>query len=199
MAPRTSRRHRRIRHCGQADDTDGSERNCTRLREADNFADKQTTQTAARGISTRLQVATVERSQRQGQRTQFVRLGRRTSTNERTNDRKTIALRKVKLAVYLYHVPTRRTRIPEDHNFAVEGRVSPAGPVGRFAKTSRHSPGSKLQYYSDVARTAVLPKRRLSCGRHGGRNTVVPSLHHDVNDGLNDGTNQLWALQGGSS
>jgi hypothetical protein len=24
-------------------------------------------------------------------------------------------------------------------------------------------------------------------------------FHHDVNDGLNDGTNQLWALQGGSS
>ena len=24
-------------------------------------------------------------------------------------------------------------------------------------------------------------------------------FHHDVDDGLNDGTNQLWALQGGSS
>ena len=98
MAPRTSRqhrriRHRRIRHRGQADDTDGSERNCTRPRDADNIADKQTTQTAARGISTRLRVATVKRSQRQGQRTQFVRLGRRTATNERMNDRKTIALR----------------------------------------------------------------------------------------------------------
>ncbi len=102
MAPRTSRRHRRIRHRrirhrrirhrrirhrGQADDTDGSERNYTRRRDADNIADKQTTQTAARGISTRLRFATVRRSQQQGQRTQFVRLGRRTATNERTNDR----------------------------------------------------------------------------------------------------------------
>ena len=77
MAPRTSRRHRRIRLRGQADDTEGSERNCTRLRDADNFADKQTTQTAARGISTRLRVATVERSQPQGQRTQLVRLTNR--------------------------------------------------------------------------------------------------------------------------
>ncbi len=86
MAPRTSRRHRHIRHRGQADGTDGSERNCTRLRDADNIADKQTTQTAARGISTRLRATTVKRFQRQGQSTQFVRLGRRTATNERTND-----------------------------------------------------------------------------------------------------------------
>ena len=176
MAPRTSRRHRRIRHRGQADDTDGSERNCTRSRDADNIADKQTTQTAARGISTRLRVATVKRSQRQGQRTQFVQLGRQTATNKRTNDQGTIALRIVQVAAYLHHVPTRQTQIIEDHIFAVEGRVSPARPVGRFAKTSRHSPGSKLQYHSYVARTAVLPERRISCGQHGGRNTVVPSL-----------------------
>ncbi len=175
-------------HRGQADDTaadniadkqttqTAARGISTRLWDADNIADKQMTQTAARGISTRLRVATVKRSQRQGQRTQFVRLGRRTATNERTNDWQTTALRIVKVAAYLHHVPTRRTRITEDHDFAVEGRVSPARPVGRFAKTSSHSPGSKLQYYSYVACTAVLPERRISCGRHGGRNTVVPSF-----------------------
>ncbi len=67
----------RRRHRGQTDDAD-----------ADDIADKQTTQTATRGISTRVRVSTVKRSHlQQGQKTQFERLGRRTTTNTRTNDR----------------------------------------------------------------------------------------------------------------
>jgi hypothetical protein len=115
----------------------------TRLRDADNIADKQMTQTAARGISTRLRVATVKRSQRQGQRTQFVRLGRQKATNERTNDRGTIALRIVNPPTHsccamprFIGAPLRR-RLPPGH-------ATGMGPKpGQRARPRTNKPGTR--------------------------------------------------------
>jgi hypothetical protein len=146
MAPRTSRR---IQHRGQADDTDGSERNCTRRRDADNIADKQTTQTAARGISTRLRVATVERSQRQDQRTQFVRLGRRTATNERTNDQKTIALRVVN---------------PPTHSCCAMPRFIGAAPPAPVTSWPCHRHGAEIRSTRAIAHEQTRNAKRKAAG-----------------------------------
>jgi hypothetical protein len=47
------------------------------------------------------------------------------ATNEQTIEEE-LPLRVIKTAAYLHHVPNKHIRITDDHDFAVEGRVSPA-------------------------------------------------------------------------
>ncbi|KAI2509540.1 hypothetical protein MHU86_4917 [Fragilaria crotonensis] len=90
----------------------------------------------------------------------------------------------------------RRRSLTDDDDLDVVGRFQEARPVGGRRKAQRFEFEDELgQYKFYRIRTLVLSGSRLMVNTHGVIR-LFHHFHHDADDGLNDGTNALWALMG---
>jgi hypothetical protein len=127
--------------------------------------------------------------------TQFELLCRQTATNERTIE----SFRLLKAADYLHHDPDKHIRFPmitTEQWKDVSRQLDQWDALPKLREIHR---GANSGMTATWLARLCSPNVAYLVVDTAGEIQLFHHFHHDVDDGLNDGTNQMWALQGGSS